>query len=61
MGLPGAGKSTFAKALVASRPTAWLHIDSDEVGGRRSTEEAVAAALRLARYIEVPIHGADRW
>ena len=24
-------------------------------------EEAVAAALRLARYIEVPIHGADRW
>ena len=24
-------------------------------------EAAVAAALRLARYIEVPIHGADRW
>ena len=24
-------------------------------------EEAVAAALRLAGHIEVPIHGADRW
>jgi len=44
-GLPGAGKSTFAKALAHSREE-WLLIDSDETGGRRETEAAVCAGCK---------------
>jgi len=45
VGLPGSGKSTFAKALGASRDE-WTIIDSDELGGRRATEAAVSSACR---------------
>ncbi|EOD30936.1 hypothetical protein EMIHUDRAFT_202973 [Emiliania huxleyi CCMP1516] len=44
-GLPGAGQSTFAKALAHSREE-WLLIDSDETGGRRETEAAVCAGCK---------------
>ena len=45
VGLPGSGKSTFAKALARSRDE-WTVIDSDETGGRRATEDAISNACR---------------
>ncbi|EOD26859.1 hypothetical protein EMIHUDRAFT_430115 [Emiliania huxleyi CCMP1516] len=43
VGLPGCGKSTFARALAASHKS-WVALDSDEVGGRRAFEEALSRA-----------------
>ena len=47
VGLPGAGKSTFARALARSRDD-WAVIDSDVTGGRAATEEAVCNACKAA-------------
>ena len=41
-GLPGCGKSTFAKLLEASDPQQWLHADSDVL--RREMESVVGRA-----------------
>jgi predicted kinase len=41
-GLPGCGKSTFAKALEASDPQQWVHADSDVL--RREMESVVGRA-----------------
>ena len=46
VGLPGAGKSTFASALAKSS-TEWLVVDSDEVGGKRATEAALRDACKV--------------
>lgn len=45
VGLPGAGKTTFSKALARSSDQ-WDVIDSDEAGGKRATDEAIANACR---------------
>ncbi len=41
VGLPGAGKSTFASALLASAPDEWDYVCQDEVGSRSGVEAAV--------------------
>ena len=45
VGLPGAGKSTFAEALAKS-DAAWVRVSQDEVGSRQGVEEMVG---RLGR------------
>ena len=37
-GLPGCGKSSFARALLASNPARWIHADSDLLGAKRCAE-----------------------
>ena len=43
VGLPGAGKSTFASSLVKSK--GWIHLDSDILGGPSMVEKALHETL----------------
>lgn len=44
VGLPGSGKSTFAKCLEVSHPRWWTRISQDELGSRRVCEDLVGRA-----------------
>jgi len=46
VGLPGAGKSTFAEALQRSNPKEWQLLSSDAIGPRSAVEEALSNAMR---------------
>ena len=46
VGLPGAGKSTFAEALQRSNPEEWQLLSSDAIGSRSAVEEALSNATR---------------
>ncbi len=60
VGPPGAGKSTFARALAAS-DASWEVISSDELGGRAVVEEALGRLGSLvARGAPVASRGGER-
>ncbi|KAH9910490.1 ATP dependent DNA ligase [Epithele typhae] len=44
VGLPGSGKSTFVRALLARDPRGWTHISQDESGSRAACERAIGHA-----------------
>ncbi len=46
VGLPGSGKSWFAKQLVEQCPERFIRINQDEIGGRSSTEDALSHACK---------------
>jgi predicted ABC-type ATPase len=49
VGLPGAGKSTFASALEAAHPGRCVRVNQDDLGGGRAPfERALADALRAS-------------
>jgi len=47
VGLPGSGKSTFARAL--AKAGGWTVLDSDEIGGRAAFEDAIGTACRAPK------------
>ncbi|KAF5312508.1 hypothetical protein D9619_002544 [Psilocybe cf. subviscida] len=44
VGLPGSGKSFFAKSLLARDPTKWVYISQDDTGSRSICENAIGRA-----------------
>ncbi|EFJ51495.1 hypothetical protein VOLCADRAFT_120448 [Volvox carteri f. nagariensis] len=48
-GLPGSGKSTFSRELLAASPVAWVHVNQDAIrDGKPGTREQCIAAVRTA-------------
>ena len=56
VGLPGSGKTTFARALAKAGD--WTVLDSDEIGGRTAVEDAIATACRPIRRAATGARGA---
>mmetsp|Transcript_20655 Transcript_20655/g.30692 ORF Transcript_20655/g.30692 Transcript_20655/m.30692 type:complete len:187 (+) Transcript_20655:36-596(+) len=44
-GIPGCGKSTFAKKVYSTQP-GWLVVSQDDLGSRQAVEKAMETALR---------------
>ncbi len=53
VGLPGAGKSTFAGSLLAGDGTAWKRVCQDELGSRQRCEALAAEHLRNGRPVVI--------
>mmetsp|Transcript_36058 Transcript_36058/g.79268 ORF Transcript_36058/g.79268 Transcript_36058/m.79268 type:complete len:427 (-) Transcript_36058:118-1398(-) len=53
VGLPGAGKSTFAEALAASTTVEWTVVCQDTLGGRKATEDAILTAWRAGKRLVI--------
>ncbi|KAI0640248.1 ATP dependent DNA ligase [Trametes polyzona] len=51
VGLPGSGKSTFARMLLARDPRGWVHISQDDAGSRSACETAIGNARAGARVL----------
>ncbi|GLI62201.1 hypothetical protein VaNZ11_004792 [Volvox africanus] len=48
-GLPGSGKSTFSRELLATSPVAWVHVNQDAIrDGRPGTRQQCISAVRTA-------------
>ncbi|GIL89972.1 hypothetical protein Vretifemale_17710 [Volvox reticuliferus] len=48
-GLPGSGKSTFSRELLAASPVAWVHVNQDAIrGGKPGTRQQCISAVRIA-------------
>ncbi|KAK4538004.1 hypothetical protein CDCA_CDCA15G4029 [Cyanidium caldarium] len=62
-GLPGSGKSTFARRLVEASGGAWHRISQDELGSRRQCEDAMRALLNQqpAQHIVIDRCNFDQW
>ncbi|KAL1950976.1 hypothetical protein VTO73DRAFT_125 [Trametes versicolor] len=51
VGLPGAGKSTFARMLMARDPRRWTYVSQDDAGSRSACETALGNARTGARVL----------
>ncbi|OJT08321.1 Transcription factor bHLH140 [Trametes pubescens] len=51
VGLPGAGKSTFARMLMARDPRRWTYVSQDDAGSRSACETALGNARSGARVL----------
>ncbi|GIL62703.1 hypothetical protein Vafri_16875 [Volvox africanus] len=48
-GLPGSGKSTFSRELLAASPVAWVHVNQDAIrDGKPGTRQQCISAVRTA-------------
>ncbi|KAH9854431.1 ATP dependent DNA ligase [Lenzites betulinus] len=51
VGLPGSGKSTFARMLITRDPRRWTYISQDDAGNRSACETALGNARSSARVL----------